>query len=62
MRYRVRLELLDGRKVTLHLDDDRRVTSAPPSLFWTLYHPWEDVCGEVVERCCCVVLGEEEIP
>lgn len=61
MRTRVLIQLLDTRKVSLYLDDNRRVGIAPDELRWTLYRPWDDVRGEVIDRCCCVVLGEEQI-
>lgn len=61
MRYRVRLQLSNGLMDCVYLDDDRRVTSAPDGLSWALYCRWDDVRGEAIDRCNCVVLGEERI-
>lgn len=61
MRYRVRLQLSNGQADCVYLDDDRRVTSAPDGMSWTLYRYWDDVRSEAIDRCHCIVLGEERI-
>lgn len=61
MVYRVRLQLSNGQADCVYLDGNRQVTSAPDGMSWTLYHYWDDVRSEAIDRCHCIVVCEERI-